>query len=145
MNRSDKGIRIGNYIADFLLIYVIENIVIGILYISNVTSYTPGRIDLLFYLVCFLYYFFFEAFTNQTPGKMITKTRVVDAEGNKPPLKKILIRSLLRLVYLDVFSFLFGSSGLHDELSGTAVISKKSNAIAVGEWSLYTRNAVRAR
>lgn len=75
---------------------------------------------LFFYLLLFLYYFIFELARGQTLGKMITKTKVVSLDGSSAGVFKIFARSILRLVPIDIVSYLFGTEqGFHDILSGT--------------------------
>lgn len=77
-----------------------------------------------FLIVCYyLYYFLFELFGGQTIGKMITKTRVIDLDSiTHPSPLKILIRTLSRLIPIDILSYLFKSRGIHDFLSKTKTI-----------------------
>lgn len=75
------------------------------------------------YLLQFLYYFLFELFFQQTPGKMIMKTYVVDEIGNPPSTKQILIRNASRFIPFEAFSCL-AKRGWHDILSETFVVHK---------------------
>jgi uncharacterized RDD family membrane protein YckC len=71
----------------------------------------------------FLYYFLFEYFSGQTIAKMITKSKVVSSTDRyNYYFIRIFIRSLTRLIPLDVISYLFVSRGLHDWISKTSVI-----------------------
>lgn len=71
-----------------------------------------------------VYYFFFEALTSRTPGKMLTGTRVIDKFGRRPRIGAFLTRSLARLVPFEQFSFVseIPQNGLHDGVSNTIVI-----------------------
>jgi len=72
-----------------------------------------------------IYYNLFEIFTSRTLGKFITKTIVVDENGNKPEYQTIMIRSLCRLIPFDALSFLGATSrGWHDSISRTYVVQK---------------------
>ena len=53
---------------------------------------------------------------------MITKTKVVDKNGNKPTIGRLILRTLIRLIPIDLFTFLLGNLGLHDLISKTTVI-----------------------
>ncbi len=73
----------------------------------------------------FIYYFFFESNFKRTPGKFITKTKVLDICGAKPTKVQIMQRSLSRLVPFEPLSG-FGTkkwSGWHDRWSSTMVVS----------------------
>ncbi len=71
------------------------------------------------------YYVFFEAVFGATPGKMITRTRVVSRDGGKPTLWQIVGRTFARFVPFEPFSF-FGSTqdGWHDRWSNTRVVRR---------------------
>jgi uncharacterized RDD family membrane protein YckC len=69
------------------------------------------------------YYIFFEGVFQATPGKFITRTRVVDLDGNKPTLWQIVGRTLSRFVPFEPFSFFSSTEeGWHDRWSGTRVV-----------------------
>lgn len=112
MNSVSKSIRAVNFFVDTTIIAVLTTICT--LLLPDVSEY------LLFALVLVVYYFCFEAFTGRTPGKRITNTIVVRRDGTKPGAFRILIRSVLRLNPLDLYSYLFGTEiGTHDVVSGT--------------------------
>lgn len=118
MNQINKGTRIINSVIDIIFIGIISNFLNSILYFTNYTT--------LYYAVFLIYYFIFEYFLGQTPGKMITKTIVVDMKNSKPSLRKILYRTLLRLNPFDAASYLFGQEqGGHDTISKTRLKTKK--------------------
>jgi type II secretion system protein G len=71
----------------------------------------------------FLYYVFFEAVWQRTPGKFITGTKVVTATGSKPSFDRIGRRSLARFVPFEVLSVWNEKVlGWHDRWTGTYVI-----------------------
>jgi len=75
----------------------------------------------------FFYYFVFEAIWQRTPAKFITGTKVVDLYGTKPTVGTIALRTLVRLIPFEPFSFLGkGAYGWHDTLSQTFVIRSKT-------------------
>ena len=60
---------------------------------------------LIYRLIGFAFYFFlFEDWLQATPGKLITKTVVIDEYGQKPQRKQLVIRSFARLVPFEAFS-----------------------------------------
>jgi uncharacterized RDD family membrane protein YckC len=70
-----------------------------------------------------VYYLFFEGLFAVTPGKLLTRTRVVDARGGKPRFLQILGRTFSRLVPFEPFSFFNNPAvGWHDRWSGTRVV-----------------------
>lgn len=75
-----------------------------------------------FFLLYVMYHFISEYFFGKTLGKFLTKTKVLNEEGEKPSFQQLLIRNLFRLIPLDPFSFLFSKRGWHDTISKTYVI-----------------------
>lgn len=74
-------------------------------------------------LVYFLYYFVCEALFQQTFGKKITGTKVVDYHHhNKPSLVQILIRTVSRIIPFYFISYFMSGKGLHDHFSKTILI-----------------------
>lgn len=114
----NKGLRIFNFVIDFICIQVAH---------ATVSIFLSSfYMNLIYGLVFISYYFFFEYFLGQTPGKLVTKTVVVDQNFAKPNFRKVLYRSVLRFNPLDSFSYLFGlEQGSHDLPSKTRLIYKK--------------------
>ncbi|NQY05140.1 MAG: RDD family protein [Flavobacteriaceae bacterium] len=135
---AGKGKRFANYIIDRILVTSLFSAV-GIL--LGVMAESSGDYEMLMWLehinpvvdylvtgVLFsLYYIVFECWTQKTIGKMLTKTIVVDENGNKPSVGSIIGRSLCRMIPFNHFSFL-GSKGRgwHDSLSKTYVVDVKT-------------------
>ncbi len=116
-----SGIRFVNFLVDSFIWFVIAFILT-----FPLSTRESGQM-LIGYIVSFgtfiLYYVFFEVKYQKTPGKMLTKTKVVNMKGEKPTFTDIFVRTLLRLITpFDVVSFLFSKNGLHDRLSNTKVI-----------------------
>jgi len=111
--KVDKGIRLTNYLIDQVVLLLLWFLI----------SFFQGGIyenTELFYIIMFLYYFILEAIFQKTLGKIVTKTVVTDKYGNKPGFIKVMIRSFLRLIPIDGFSYLFGTEvGFHDAGSST--------------------------
>ncbi len=69
------------------------------------------------------YYFLFEYYLGKTPGKFITRTRVIRIEDGEPPRAwQILLRTLLRNMPLEFLWYLFATVGPHDFMSQTLVV-----------------------
>ena len=70
-----------------------------------------------------MYYIIFEGINGKTIGKYITKTKVVSINRKKASITRILIRSIIRIFLIEVFSFFSKRPiGWHDSISGTYVI-----------------------
>jgi uncharacterized RDD family membrane protein YckC len=63
----------------------------------------------------------------KTPGKFLSKTIVINEYANKPDIRTIVLRSLIRIVPFDPLSCLGEkySRGWHDKWSETWVVSEK--------------------
>ena len=73
-----------------------------------------------------LYYAISECLTGRTIGKLITGTKVVDADGNKPSFGKALGRSLCRHIPFEPFSVLSSDArGWHDSIPKTWVVRSR--------------------
>ncbi len=74
--------------------------------------------------IVLFYYIFFEGFFGWTPGKLVTRTKVIGKSGAKPDFGEVVGRSLLRFMPFEIFSYMGKSAlGWHDRWSGTMVIS----------------------
>jgi uncharacterized RDD family membrane protein YckC len=60
--------------------------------------------NVLAWLVMIGYYLGFEFLISATPGKLVTRTRVVGEDGSKPSLLRIFGRTLMRFVPFEPFS-----------------------------------------
>lgn len=122
--------RIVNYLIDTVSIMIISWFLSPIL-ISFVDISPFLFLGIIIFILAF-YYFLMELYFNQTIGKIITKTIVVNAESfGKPNRIQILIRSLFRLPIInsiDAFCFFLGYN-LHDNVSKTLLIKADKNLI----------------
>ncbi|WP_225585118.1 RDD family protein [Flavobacterium sp. MDT1-60] len=124
-NTVGARIRFVNFIIDFIVIFILYCIIVPVL-----ETFLPlvGRAQLSIYrlgsLVFFvaLYYIPLEYGFQKTLGKIITKTKVVTLEGNKPELIDIISRTFCRLIPFDRFSFFYSRNGFHDAISRTKVV-----------------------
>jgi len=119
-NAVNIGLRFLNFLIDS---------VIG-LFITFILTFPLNANELLQklfgYFIMFgifiLYYVFLETKYQKTFGKMLTKTKVVKFNNEKPTQSDILRRTIFRLVPFDQISFIFTKNGFHDMLSKTKVI-----------------------
>ena len=121
------GTRFVNSLIDTLLLYVIGFIIALIMFIfSGLSSGIDLLVGTIGYLLLFGsffgYYIIMEIKYQKTIGKFITKTKVVNLNGDKPKSKDIIIRTLCRLIPFDALSFLFAKNGFHDIISKTRVV-----------------------
>ena len=78
------------------------------------------------YITIVLFFTISEHFMRgKTIGKIITGTRAVRDDYTSITFKDALLRSLCRIIPFEPFSFLGGSNGWHDTMTGTTVIRDK--------------------
>ncbi|MCW3081399.1 RDD family protein [Segetibacter sp.] len=77
---------------------------------------------LFFYPMVFVYYTIFETIAGRSPGKLLSITRVRNLKGERPAFYQVLLRSLLRLTFIDMFFIIIFDRPLHDQLSKTRVV-----------------------
>lgn len=127
---ASGGKRLLNYIIDYIAMYVLLFILGFIGGSLSLVSNSPEEANMILGFVFLLffpaYYVLMEHYTGKTIGKYLTKTRVVDMDGNKPTLGKATLRTLCRIIPFEAFSFL-GSPcvGWHDSITKTRVIDDK--------------------
>ena len=131
------GARFLHYIIDllaFFVILILIGAVIGVLSalldVTALSDWMNGLGDLgwnlIAIIVSLIYYIAMEGLLGRTIGKYITGSIVVDENGQKPDFGTIVKRSFCRLIPFDALTFLGGSRGWHDSISGTYVVSKKA-------------------
>lgn len=133
-NLASKEKRILNYVLDLVFFFIFSflfgvmlGIILGLFYPEWIEIIDSGG-SLAEYVLGIIsgiaYYSTLEFTTGKSLAKYITKTKVVDAEGNIPKYSSILLRTLARFIPFEQFSFLGSESiGWHDKLSGTRVIN----------------------
>nr|WP_298791559.1 RDD family protein [uncultured Allomuricauda sp.] len=117
--------RFVHYLIDGIASYVL--IFIGFTFSALVLPLTDDDAIFIFTLFLLLgglfgYYFLMEMMFQKTLGKFITKTKVVNKNGEKPTTGELVLRTFCRFIPFDNFSFMFTKNGFHDYLSSTKVI-----------------------
>lgn len=123
------GTRVLNFLVDTIVIFIIAYI------IGKINDYYAEQFKLhnvpfkyyfsfgyLFFTVLFIYYTICELIFARTLGKLLSYSKVVNAQNKRPNVLQVLIRSLVRLTVIDMFFFPFFDKTLHDYLSKTNVV-----------------------
>jgi len=127
---AEKYIRIVNFLIDYLSIYCLATIVgICVGYISsseylffNSHQFNPF-LDYVIVTSTLIIYFSTEyLFNGKSLAKYLTQTRVVHNKNAEISFKVYLLRTLWRMVPIDLFSFLHNDCW-HDRFSNTRVIN----------------------
>ncbi|MFN3528628.1 MAG: RDD family protein [Bacteroidia bacterium] len=144
---AGKGHRIGNLLIDSVFL-VLFGSAAGFL-IGYVALQIPGMLNLLNWMVFpnfwqrlllnivfgTAFYVLFETVFGASPGKLFTRTRTVNVEGDRASFGQIFKRTLIRYVPFEAFSFFnVDTVGWHDEWSNTRVI--KLDADEPKRWPL---------
>lgn len=135
MNYTSRIWRRINFAIDLLVVIVLWFILMFLITLifspesltsSFVIEYIAISIEPSFFLTYFLYFLIMESVFSRTVGKYITGTVVVNNNKEKPGFVNILIRSLIRFIPIDWFTFFKPNpTGWHDSLSKTFVINKE--------------------
>ena len=132
---ASAGQRLANVIIDSIAYMVLTVILLFVFgFLVNLAEMDNTDEAAMFYLglvwiisvyaAYILYYWIMEATFGKTVGKFITKTRVVNRQGQQPSWANILGRSACRFIPFEVFSFLGRDAiGWHDSISHTYVIN----------------------
>lgn len=132
---ASKWKRFANYIIDLIGFYALVFITGIIFALSNITIEESKLNDYIFGItIMILYYMITEGLSGRSLGKLITKTKVINMENEKPTFINILGRTLCRFIPFEAFSFLGDGNGWHDKASKTRVVNiKKKNQETIFE------------
>ncbi|HET9933876.1 MAG TPA: RDD family protein [Polyangiaceae bacterium] len=118
---ASQGQRFANFVVDSIASRIVAALP---MIIPEMPPAVGGILGVTFF---FGYYLVGETAFRATLGKLITKTRVVAANGGSPRFTQILGRTFARFVPFEPFSYLSRSPvGWHDRWSGTRVVTLSS-------------------
>lgn len=132
-HRASKGARFANYLIDLVAFYIVFFVVITILmlispayreWMASASNIIQRLIGVISYI---LFSFAMETATGgRSLGKLITGTRVIMTDGQKPSAVNYFLRNIIRgIILVDQLSFL-SENGFHDSWSNTRVINIKN-------------------
>ncbi len=123
MRITGFGTRVLNFLVDTTLIGILSIILFQV-WNWYVKFYGYGYHNYWWFFFGFLvvYYTVFETFFARTPGKWVTYSRVVKKDGKRAGFPTIFLRSLSRVIIIDMFFIPFLDKTLHDYISGTEVV-----------------------
>ncbi len=132
---ATRGQRFFNFAVDLLCCIFAFSVFTPISGNTNVTLYV------MMYGCRFAYYAFFESVFGATPAKFLSETRVLNADGSKPSVKTIALRTLCRFVPFEPFSFFVVNDqydmpvkGWHDKWTKTVIVREQQTG---GKGSRY--------
>lgn len=135
-NAASVGVRIGSYLLDLLFIFLYYLLCIWLLTSLGLdTGFDAWVTYLIISLPVFFYHLAFEVLMKgQSPGKRINNIRVVKLDGSKPTFSNYLLRWIVAVLELNIFSgslalltILLNGKGqrLGDIAAGTTVITER--------------------
>ncbi len=125
---QERAERFGNLLIDrFISAYISISMAF---YVYSALQYAYEYSDLssyyysvFTYLICIiLYYALSEGLFQATLGKIITKSTIINTDGEKIGFGRALGRTLCRFIPFEPFSFLFSERGWHDSITDTYVV-----------------------
>jgi uncharacterized RDD family membrane protein YckC len=119
VNDLTIGLRLVNIIID-ITAFQILGYLLSELEFMNAIPFS----GLIFMFLFPIYYIVGEFYFQQTIGKFFTKSVVVNEYGDKPDFQTILVRTVVRFIPFEPFSFFAGNRGWHDKWTKTYVITK---------------------
>jgi uncharacterized RDD family membrane protein YckC len=127
IKETSSGLRVVHFFVDFLVFALIlfPTFVFVIFLMTEVLDLNIDNTVTLLQIAAYpLYYFILESVFGTTIGKLLTKSKVINEYGTKPSPREILLRSVIRIIPFEQFSFL--SNNLwHDRWSKTWVVPKE--------------------
>jgi len=127
INYASQGKRMVNFIIDSFLAGIL--CVLLFPFLAKSLSFYPKEAPFYntYFIFQFAYYFLMEGAFKTTIGKLITKTKIINSNGTALNLKGAFIRSVIRLVPFEIYSFANKFPvGWHDSIAGTRVVEKES-------------------
>jgi uncharacterized RDD family membrane protein YckC len=119
VNDLTIGLRLVNLILDITVFQVLGYILEELKLLNHI----PFS-GLIFMFLFPIYYIVGEFYFQQTVGKFFTKSAVVNEYGDKPDFQTIIIRTVIRFIPIEPFSFFANNRGWHDKWTKTYVIEK---------------------
>lgn len=123
---ASRGKRLANYLLDFTICLFSLFVLVFIWAMLSDVSENDTVLNVTVYGGYILYSLLFEWLLGQTPGKMITGTKVINEQGQPISFGQALGRSLARLIPFDALTYISRERprGLHDKVSSTWVVNK---------------------
>jgi len=125
---ATRGKRFVNLILDGILINILTSLLgtVGIRYLLGEHGYWTSWL-INWVAIPFAYYFVTELAWSKSPAKFLTKTRVVTDKGFKLTASQVALRTILRWIPFEAFSFLFAHRpvGWHDRFAHTKVVDDR--------------------
>jgi uncharacterized RDD family membrane protein YckC len=120
VNDLTIGLRLVNIIIDITVFRILAYIFGEIEFINSIPF-----AGLVFMFLFPIYYILGEFYFQQTIGKFFTKSIVINEYGDRPDFQTVLVRTVIRCIPIEPFSFFTDNRGWHDKWTKTYVITKE--------------------
>jgi uncharacterized RDD family membrane protein YckC len=126
-----SGRRFLHYLVDSFIIWLINFGIQMMLTSVSEAAFLPGEVRFVifslqpsYFLVFIGYYMIFEFFFQKTPGKFLSRSRVINEYCEKPDGGTLFLRTIIRFIPFDGITCI-SDRGWHDKWSNTWVVSDK--------------------
>ncbi|MCW1913898.1 RDD family protein [Luteolibacter sp. GHJ8] len=124
-----RGPRFLNFLIDRVVVFAMAFVVglVGAMFFGATEETFSGINDVLLgYALTLVYYIFMEGVLGTTLGKLVTGTKIIGEDGQRPPFSKMLQRSLCRIIPFEPLSYLGSDArGWHDTITKTWVVKSR--------------------
>lgn len=118
-----SGKRLIHFLVDYYIVYA------GFLFLLlSINGYFPPLLRALLPFTYGAHFLIGELYQQKTIGKLLTGSIVINEYAEPPDLKTVFLRSIIRLVPFEPFSFFGYDRGWHDKWTNTYVVDKKELA-----------------
>jgi uncharacterized RDD family membrane protein YckC len=124
---APKWKRFVNLLIDVYAIQIAFRVFYELYFGENPQGWDDVMVNIYAVRLCMILYFVSEFYTGKTLGKLITGTKVISTEDDKPTAQQILYRTLSRIVPFEPFSIFFSNTTWHDDWSDTVVVNNNFN------------------
>ncbi|WP_367873731.1 RDD family protein [Luteolibacter sp. Populi] len=132
---ASAGRRFSNFLIDRVVIFCMSypfgmllGIVLGVMAPGEPISISKMEELAFGYFLSLVYYIFMEGVTGTTVGKLVTGTKIVNEQGERPSFGTMALRSLCRIIPFEPLSFLGSETrGWHDSMTKTWVVRRESS------------------
>jgi uncharacterized RDD family membrane protein YckC len=119
VNDLTAGLRFVNLLIDFTVIQTAAYL------LGQIESINENPIAvLIFNFLIPIYYIVGEYYFQQTIGKFFTNSIVINEYGDRPDFKTVIVRTAIRCIPIEAFSYFSQNRGWHDRWTDTYVVKK---------------------
>lgn len=123
---ATRGQRFVHFLVDNIASGITWFVVAFLVAVMGLPELVRGITGYMFQAVVVAGYFVvFEVTLSATPGKMVTGSKVISMNGQRPTVLQVLGRTAVRFIPFDPLSFLGSGPGWHDGWTNTAVVKAR--------------------